>query len=455
MDPRGGFRKLPPRFPNCERQRTVSLDIDSKGPAGRDAPPRLHFHTLTLLDEGDEVVVGRADIDSWAVMPADGAALLGRLRDGEPPGEAACWYSHTFGEDIDIDDFVESLKTMNFVRDAEAAASEPSAGHGSLPAPPNERVRWQRLGAAVFSKPAFAVYLVVLTCAVAVVLLDPELAPRRQHVFFSHSLLVCELSLLVLSFPLVFLHELAHVLAGRRLGLRTRVRVSYRLYFLVFETVMNGLVSVPRARRYLPMLAGMLTDLLVACCCTVTAWFLRAHLHVTGWLPGMLLALSFTTLLRIAWQAYIFLRTDIFYLVTTVLGCVDLQTTTRQYLANALYRLLGRSDLLHEPTGWHPRDRYVARWYAPLVVLGYGAATAVLVFVTLPIAWTFFSTAVGRALLDRASTGPERWDSILLLVLNLAQLAVVAVLFLREGRLTARRRLIALRNLIHRPQESS
>ena len=34
------------------------------------------------------------------------------------------------------------------------------------------------------------------------------------------------------------------------------------------------------------------------------------------------------------------------YLVTTVLGCVDLQTSARQYLANAVNRRLGRMDRL-------------------------------------------------------------------------------------------------------------
>ena len=46
-------------------------------------------------------------------------------------------------------------------------------------------------------------------------------------------------------------------------GLRTRLSVGRRLYYIVFVTEMDGLVTVPRRKRYLPMLAGMLTDLLV------------------------------------------------------------------------------------------------------------------------------------------------------------------------------------------------
>ena len=35
------------------------------------------------------------------------------------------------------------------------------------------------------------------------------------------------------------------------------------MYYVVFVTEMDGLVTIPRRKRYLPMLAGMLTDLLV------------------------------------------------------------------------------------------------------------------------------------------------------------------------------------------------
>ena len=58
----------------------------------------LHLHPLTFLEEGDEVTAGRADIDSYGMFPADGAALLRRLAAGSPPNEAAAWYTEQYGE---------------------------------------------------------------------------------------------------------------------------------------------------------------------------------------------------------------------------------------------------------------------------------------------------------------------------------------------------------------------
>lgn len=393
--------------------------------------PPLQFHPLTFLDDGPDVVVGRPDIDAYVVIPTDGAALLRRLCDGDERAAAARWYAETYGETVDIEDFVQTLRELDLLCE--------DAPDPALNAPGGTSVRWQRLGAAVFSRTAGALYLLIVLAAVAVAVVNPLLAPRHQNVFFTDSFLVIELCLFALQLPLVLVHECAHVLAGRRLGLRTRVRISRRLYFLVFETVMNGLVSVPRAKRYLPMLAGMGADLLVAAGFTLAAWSLVGSSGEIGFWAGLFLALAFTTLLRIGWQLYFFLRTDVYYLVTTVLGCVDLHAAARQYLANAANRLLNRPSRLVNPETWHPRDRHAVRWYAPLMVIGYIVAIGVLVLVMVPIAWTFLSTAVRRV-----GTGDVSdhlfWDSALLLALNAGQLGAAGWLAVRERRAAARSR---------------
>lgn len=391
-------------------------------------PAPLRFHPLTFLEEKDGVVVGRPDIDAYAVLPHDGAALLRTLQAGTSPAAAASWFGQRFGEPVDIDDFVSTLRELAFVRDD-------AYDGGPDDTEPGRPVRWQRLGRAVFSPAAWFAYAALVLAALLVTVADPAYAPRHEHVFFVDYFVVVELTLFALQMPLILLHELFHVLAGRRLGLRSRVRLSQRWYFLVFETALDGLVAVPRGKRYLPMLAGLLADVVVMAVLTLTAYLTREPDGPT-FLGRLCLALAFTTLPRIAWQFYFFLRTDIYYLVTTVLGCVDLQTTTRQLLANRVNRLLGRRDRLVPEHLWHPRDRAVARWYAPLLVTGYALSLVVLVTVMLPLAWQFFGQAVSRVFLDEAGTSAQVWDSALLLALNLSQVVLAGVLALRARRRT-------------------
>jgi hypothetical protein len=255
-------------------------------------------------------------------------------------------------------------------------------------------------------------------------------------VLFSPSLIVVELTVVLGQLPLSLLHELAHVLAARRRGVRSRLRIAQRLHFVVFETVLDGLVLVPRRQRYLPMLAGMLADVGAMAALTLAAAALR---RPDGSLPlagGVCLALAVTTIPRLLWQFYFFLRTDLYYLVTTALDCVDLQGATRAVLANRWHRLRRHGDRLVSMDAFDPRDRRVARHYAPVMVLGYAFSLGTLVFVMAPLAWQFFGTAAHRLLSGQAGPGAT-WDAAGLLALNVVQVVVAAVLGRRDRRRNA------------------
>src|ERR1700736_5903482 len=110
----------------------------------------LRFHPLTFLEEGDEVTVGRADINSYGLFPADGAELVRQLEAGRSPAQAAAWYLEHYGEPVDIEEFLEVLDDLDLVvGDGEEAATI-------------QKVGWQWLGRALFSPVAFVVYASVV-----------------------------------------------------------------------------------------------------------------------------------------------------------------------------------------------------------------------------------------------------------------------------------------------------
>lgn len=396
----------------------------------------LQFYPLSFLDEGDgDIVIGRPDIDSYGVFPADGAALVTELQNGRHPDAAAAWYFDQYGESVDMAEFIDTLTDLELLR-------EPTSITTTMEVVAPQPIRWQRLGRAVFSPVGLVAYLALLVGAVVACLADPRLVPDHQNVFFTDYLLLVEITVVVGQAPLILLHEGAHVLAGRRLGLQTKVRLGQRWYFLVFETVMDGLVSVPRRRRYLPIVAGVLTDIGVIAALTLVAAATRSPQGDFSLVGGIALALAFTTLPRIAWQFYFFLQTDGYYLVSTVLGTIDLHGATRGLLRNHVNRLRGRPDRLVSLDSWHPRDRAAARWYAPLMVLGYSISLAVLVIVVLPLAWAFFTNAAGRVFADGGLSPDARfWDAAIILALTIGQLLLAVYLGVRrrvESR-TARR----------------
>jgi hypothetical protein len=389
----------------------------------------LRLHPLTYLDEGDEVTAGRADTSSFGLFPVDGAELLRQLEAGRPPADAARWYAEQYGQEVDIGEFLEVLDELGLI----AADGEPAAA-------PTTAVRWQRLGAALFCPPAWAAYAALVTAAVVAMIRQPALVPAYQHLFFVQgSLVILMAGVVAGQLPLVLLHESFHALAGRRLGLNSTLRIGRRFYYVVFVTSLDGLVAVPRQKRYLPMLAGMVADVLGIAALTLAAAPLLHSSGTAGLAGRLLLSMAFGAALRFAWQFYFFLRTDLYYLATTAAGCNDLQSVARAQLLNRFWRLIRRPARMADPAAWHPRDAAIARWYSWLMAGGYLLLTVMLVTTAFPAGIRL--TGIAWHELTSASSPARIADALAFLGLNFwepALAAGLAIASLRRRRRPAR-----------------
>ncbi|WP_066950369.1 hypothetical protein [Streptomyces lushanensis] len=402
-------------------------------------------HPLVYLDEGETTTLGRPDIDAYVILPTDGAELVRRLAAGDTPREAARWYETTYGEEADVAGLITDLSEVGLLRlsaggtaatdrtGTATTATGPAAAGSATDARADEGpVRWQRFGKAVFSPPAAAVYALVVAAAITASVLRTDLAPHYRHIFFSDYYTIVELGLFVGQVPLMLLHEAAHALAGRRLGLRTRLSIGRRLYFVVLETSMDGLVVVERGKRYLPMLAGLGADAVVWSALTLIAAGTREPDGSFSALGRVALALAFSTILRMVWQMYFYLRTDVYYLVTTVLGCTDLHGTSVQVTKNRYNRLRGRTERLVDESVFSPADRKAAQWYSWVMLVGYAVMLTSLVLAGLPTAYRFLTGVLGRLTGDAATA--ELADSATLVALNVLQFGIVGVLAFRARR---------------------
>ncbi len=384
-----------------------------------DEPVRLH--PLTYLEEGDDVTVGRADIDSYGVFPRDGAELVRRMEQGSSPNQAAGWYEEQYGEKVDVAEFLEVLEELDLlVAPGEEVASV-------------QAVKWQRLGAALFSPPAWIAYGLVVVAAIGAVLHNHQLLPRYQDLFFTRrSLTILTLGIVLGQVPWMLLHEAFHALAGRRLGLNSKLSIGRRFYYVVFVTSLDGLVAVPRRKRYLPMLAGMLLDVLAVAGLTLGAAALASSSGAGAFFYKLFLSMAFGVVMRLAWQFYFFLRTDLFFLATTVLGCNDLQGASRQYLSNRVKMFLRRRSRVVSMDAWTDRDVAVAHWYAWLMVAGYAVLTIVIVTVLAPTAIRIVELALHKLRDQRTFLGAA--DLIVFLILNFSDVAIAAFLAVRSYR---------------------
>jgi hypothetical protein len=391
-----------------------------------DYPP-IALHPLTFVEEGDQVIIGRPDIDSFAVFPADAAAVVRRLRTGAEPAAVAAWYQETYGEPADIDDFLDTLRDLGFVRsDAANPAETPTAIQASTP------VRWRQLGVVAFSAPALALYALAIAAAVYLMVTIPALSPAPSKVFFTKSLLIVLATTTTVQLIGIFWHEGFHVLAGRRIGLPSKLSAGRRLNFIVVQTTMTGLMGVPSRKRILPFLAGLIADAILISFMTALAEASR----LAGW-PALTVrvavALVYVTILRMLWQAMIFLETDLYHVFASAVRCPDLHRMARTYLRSQFARLRGRAEQDTAETGWTARDLRVVRWYAPFVVAGSIAVLGLVAVSTVPVL-AGFAFRIYHGVVTGSFANPRFWDSLISGAAILSQFAVLAAVAIRDRR---------------------
>jgi hypothetical protein len=392
----------------------------------------LKLHDLSFVTEGDEVVVGRLDTGSYAVFPADGAELLHRIGEGMPLSLASAWYEGNFGEPVDVEEFATTLADLGFVR-------EPGAERD-----PVRPVRLRRLGRVAFSPAAWACYAVIVTIWLLAASRTSAILPHPSQIFFTGSLVLVQTAIVFGQVPLLFLHEGFHVLAGRRLGLPTRMGISNRLTYIVFETELNGLKSVPRRARYLPFLAGLVCDGLVFCSLGLTAELTRQGNGSFSLAGRLCLALAFTVVMRMAWQFQLYLRTDLYYVFATALSCHDLHEASTALLRNRIWRALGRAHRVVDEQQWTEHDRTVGAFYGPFVVMGALVMVLITVFGSFPVIFQYFAT-IARYLAD-GPLNAHFWDGLVSLSFNVAQIVALIVLARRKrGQLAGRKPYLLLR----------
>lgn len=380
----------------------------------------LLFHHLVYNQEGEEITIGRPDRATYAVFPADGAALLQQLQAGLSPALASQWYQQTYGELPDMDAFLQTLQSLHFLRKGEESVGIASS-----------TLAWQWLGRAMFSPFAWLLYLALFAWCLYDLARFPGLRPSYQAMFFSPYLTLVEIILLLGQVPAIFFHECYHILAAQRTGVSSRLSIGRRFYFVVLQTSLDGLWGVPRKARYLPFLAGMLADLLVCALLIITAGLTMVGNALT--LVGQIcVAFTLPTLFRFLWQFNLYLRTDMYYVCANLCKCIDLHATTRRYLRNQWFRLLGRQDNMEDISLWNPRDRQVARWYAPVMVAGYLAAAVLGILALLPLLGQVAGDILTHLFAGAAFHPDLFWDAFLALFLNGLQIVVVTWLYLRE-----------------------
>jgi hypothetical protein len=195
---------------------------------------------------------------------------------------------------------------------------------------------------------------------------------------------------------------------------------------------LTGLWSIPRNERYLPFVAGMIFD---AVLCSGIIFVLVAHTHGTLALSALFLrffrALFFTLLMRLVWEFFLYLRTDVYYVIANAFKCRNLLGDTEVFLRNQAARVFPSIRKVSQE-GIPPQELRVIRIYSIIWILGRAWAFTILLTVTIPLL-VHYTYDLRDVFVAGYSSSPSNFiDSLVLFMSFFVPLTIGAVLWIQS-----------------------
>jgi putative peptide zinc metalloprotease protein len=374
---------------------------------------------LARRRDGDEWIVGRVDTGQFIAVPPVAIDVIDLLNQGLPVRAVRARLAAQTGTDLDIATFVASLADTGLVAAVDGHSLD------STPAPP-PTFGWLRPRYVSWVlHPAVILAWAALCGAAAVCLIaDPSLMPSRGDLVWSSRGSAVVLGNAALAWTILFLHELGHLVTARAAGVPGRMSLGTRLQFLVAQTDVTGVWASPRRVRLTVYLAGIAVNLAVA-----AGGLLVLAAHPGTPVDRVSAAAVLLSLLFIPSQAFVFMRTDLYFVLQDLAGCRDLYADAVAYggyAARCGWHRLIRGQSCPDPSRClSVPERRVVRAYSGFMVVGTVVCLAVAVMVTLPVVVTVLGAALSTLL--TGAPAAETVDAAAVLVVT----GGVQVLWLR------------------------
>lgn len=350
------------------------------------------MHELVIRPEAGDWIVGRVELQEFVAMPELGIRAIRLLSDGHTVGETRQRLESEDDEAIEVLSFVEQLRDLGFLKaiDGIVLDAEPQGDvASSLPWIRPRHVGW------LFSGPLLAVYAAICAAALVIVVIRPRLLPRYGDLFISRSTTTVVVADTALTLALMGLHELAHLLAARSVGVPGRISWGTRLFDLVAQTSMPGVWAVSRRERMRCYLAGMAFEAVLASAVIIV--LAAANLHGAAGRTGS--AIVVLILLGFLMELLVFKRTDVYFVVADLIRARNLHDDACRYLLTRPRALAGRVRRRRgAPTAsppqqgvMDPREYRLVRGYAWFMVAGSAASAAALAAFIVPAIATLFA----------------------------------------------------------------
>ena len=292
---------------------------------------------LSVQKDGDLYLVGNSSMGDFYQFPEQGLRILNMLGSGDNTATIKSRLAAEYSEMFDVDDFVDQLTGIGFIHPDDQRQSVQQR----LDAMAQDSRRTfninPRIARALFSPPVMFCCVTVVLYAVFSTIYDPQLRINFNAFYTETNRTALLIVVVVLSLMQVALHEAGHMLAAARHGIKSKYGIGNRLWTIVAESDLTGILSLPRSQRYFPMLAGLLVDILCASLLTVLIKILLRS-GASAFTVQVVQALVLEIVIAMTWQFNVFVKTDIYFVLCNYFSHPDLDRDARSYLRGLIYR---------------------------------------------------------------------------------------------------------------------
>ncbi|MEH7097287.1 hypothetical protein [Neobacillus vireti] len=235
-------------------------------------------------------------------------------------------------EDVDLLEFASLLMEMNLVAKLDGENIE----RFSNPVLKSERgFLWipPKMGKLFFNRTANYIYAALFFMNLFLFISKPTLVPQYKDLFIFKYMTFNIPAWLVITFVLVCIHELGHVLAMRAHSLPTKLEVGHRLFLIVLETDMSSVWKLPSKQRNILYLAGLSFDTVILSITLVSKLTVSDSSNI---LQGVMNIIILDTFIRMVYQLCVYMKTDFYFVLENVSGCYNLMENAQQMIRKKL-----------------------------------------------------------------------------------------------------------------------
>jgi hypothetical protein len=359
--------------------------------------------------DGDEYTIGTESGTDFLRVPEIAVEIIRELNGSNTIEQVKQVIEAKVEEDVDVLDFVETLYECELIYKIDGQIINDNA-------PKKVNKSLFNLGKFLFSNIVITSYVLALIVSLVLLIANPSLFPKPEDIFLYEPIGISLVNILAVAIALTFIHEFAHVLAAAKEQVATKLRINIRMVWLVVETDMTSLWIRPKKNRYIPYLAGMLWDFVV-----ILIAFIVQLVSTNSLAIGYSKLIVFLTLLSLVWQCIIFLRTDIYFILSNWKNTSALHENSMLFLKRTF---LNKDNRYWEELPNHEKKNSV--WFGLLYLIGGVIIVTVAIFYQIPPAvFTLKSVFTNVSTFDFFSY--YFWDSFIILCILLIQFLLYAL----------------------------